>query len=228
MTIINKKQFELIKIYIFLFVLIFTVINWESVSWVFNYRTMAGLSHAFFYPYPESQLLAKETGISLPSVQIAQAVAPVENKKVYPYSANANSVQIPSLQINVPLVIGQSVEISALEHDLDKGVVYYPGSVLPGEVGQIAVLGHSAPPNWPKIKYDWAFTDINNLKAGDQVIMYFNNRQYTYVVKEKVIIKRGEDVGTNGLTGKNNILTLISCWPPGKDYQRIAVYAELQ
>ena len=58
-------------------------------------------------------------------------------------------------------------------------------------------------------------------------MVYFENRQFTYKVTEKNIIQRGQEVSANGLNGKNNILTLVSCWPPGKDYQRIAVYAEL-
>lgn len=223
---INKKQQELIKVYVVLFALIFIGINWDSVSWMFNYREVSGLVYEFFNPYQDSPLLVSASSLKLPPGQTAQAAAISE--KTYPYSAKNNSVEIPSLQIEVPLVIGQSTEVASLERDLDKGVVYYPGSVLPGQNGQIAVLGHSAPPNWPKIKYDWAFTDINNLSPGDQVIMHFNNRQYTYKVTEKSIIKAGQEVGANGLTGKNNILTLVSCWPPGKDYQRIAVYAQLQ
>lgn len=222
---INKKQKELIKIYLVLVALIFTLINWNSVSWVFNYRVMSGLAYQFFNPYEDSRLLVSANTLKLPPNQAEQAVAIVQ--KIYPYSAKSNSIEMPTLQIEVPLVIGQSTEISALEKNLNKGVVYYPGSVLPGQNGQIAVLGHSAPPNWPKIKYDWAFTDINNLVAGDLVLIHFNNRQYTYKVTEKSIIQKGQEVGTNGLTGKNNVLTLISCWPPGKDYQRIAVYAEL-
>ena len=54
-----------------------------------------------------------------------------------------------------------------------------------------------------------------------------NNRQYTYTVRQKTIIKRGADVPSSVLDADKNVLTLISCWPPGKDYQRIAVTAEL-
>lgn len=222
---INQKQKELIKVYIVLFLLIFTVMNWSSVSWVFNYRVISTLVYDFFNPYEDSRLLVSASTLKLPP---NQTVAPAQSKKSYPYSAKSNSIEIPSLNIVAPIIIGESTQVYALERSLDKGVVYYPGSVLPGEVGQIAILGHSAPPNWPQIKYDWVFTDINNLNPGDLVILHFNNRQYTYKMMEKSIIKRGQEVGTNGLNGKNNILTLISCWPPGKDYQRIAVYAELQ
>jgi len=112
--------------------------------------------------------------------------------------------------------------------DLDAGVVFYPGSVYPGQTGQMIILGHSAPPGWPTIKHDWVFTDLDKLSVGDTVLIDVNNKQYTYIVKQKDIIKKGADVPTNSSVTTNNVLTLISCWPPGKDYQRIAVQAELQ
>ncbi len=222
---INKAQKELVKVYIFLFILIFIATNWGNVSWMFNYRAVSGLAYDFFNPYQDSPLLVSTNGIAFPVANAAGIPLPMVVKSSY--SDRENSLEIPSLDLVTPLVIGQSTDISALQKDLDKGVVYYPGSVLPSQVGQIAILGHSAPPNWPKIKYDWVFTKINDLNNGDQIILYFNNRQYTYKVIDKNIIQAGEDVGANGLNGKNNILALVSCWPPGKNYKRIVVYAEL-
>jgi len=227
---INKKQFELIKVYLFLFALMFIIINWDNVSWMFNYREVSGLVYDFFNPYPDSPLLVSASDIRLPLPQGEQAtqVTAIVNTAAFPYTEKPNSVEIPSIGVVTDMVLGQTTDVPSLERDLDKGVVYYPGSVLPGQNGQIVVLGHSAPPNWPHIKHDWVFTDIQKLNKGDQIILYFNNREYVYKVIETNIIKRGQDVGTFGLTGKNNVLTIVSCWPPGKDYQRIAVSAELQ
>jgi LPXTG-site transpeptidase (sortase) family protein len=89
------------------------------------------------------------------------------------------------------------------------------------------ILGHSAPSGWPKIKHDWVFTDLDKLAPGDTIFIDLNNKQYTYAVKQKTIIKRGEEAPQDGLSADTNVLTLISCWPPGKDYQRIAVQAVL-
>lgn len=160
-----------------------------------------------------------------PAQQIVKAPVKIVS---YPKTDKTNSLQIPVLGLQAPLVIGQSTNIPSLEKDLDNGVVYYPGSVMPGANGQIVVLGHSAPPNWPKIKYDWVFSEISKLKSGDEIILHFNGKKYIYKITTTVIIAKGADIGNVGLTGNNNILTLVSCWPPGKNYQRIAVSAELQ
>jgi LPXTG-site transpeptidase (sortase) family protein len=223
---INKKQKELIRIYIFLFMVIFVAINWDSLSWMFNYREVTGLVYDFFNPYQDSDLLVSANTLRVTAPPLT-ATNSVQTKVNYPYSAKENSIEIPSLNLVTPLVIGQSTDIPTLEKDLDKGAVYYPGSVLPGQIGQILVLGHSAPPGWPHIKHDWVFSDIDKLNIGDMVTLYFNHTQYTYRIVKKDIVPRGQEVGADTLNGKNNILTLVSCWPPGKDYKRIAISAEL-
>ncbi|MCX6721227.1 MAG: sortase, partial [Candidatus Staskawiczbacteria bacterium] len=76
--------------------------------------------------------------------------------------------------------------------------------------------------------HEGVFTDLEKLSVGDEVYIDLNNKQYRYIVKEKKIIKKGADVPTNASIVNNNVLTLVSCWPPGKNYQRIAVITELQ
>ncbi|MDO8530344.1 MAG: sortase [bacterium] len=220
----NTKQKELVKIFLFLWIFLSIVFNWNSISWIFNYRVGSTLVYDFFNPYTEdTRLVSASEQENKPA---PSHLATTENLKSYPYTAKSNSIEIPSLNIEAPIVIAQSTEKQALVKDLDNGTVYYPGSVLPGQKGQIAILGHSAPPGWPKIKYDWVFSDINSLKPGDLIIINFNNKQYTYKVKNTVIIKPGEDLKSENVK-EANVLTIISCWPPGKDYKRIAVESEL-
>ncbi len=226
---INKQQKELIKIYIVLFALIYVIINWDNVSWIFNYRELSGLAYDFFNPYQESSLLVSANNMTINSNivnPVNAEVAPADIQKIYPYSDKDNSLEIPSVNLTTAVVIGESTSAEALTKNLDSGAVYYPGSVLPGEKGQIIILGHSAPPNWPHIKHDWVFSDLGKLNTGDEIILYFNNRQYIYHVTRKDIIKKGQDILADGSNPKN-VLVLVSCWPPGKNYQRIAVQAEL-
>lgn len=210
---IHVKQKQLIGIFIFLFVFSFIIINWNDVSWIFNYKELGGLISDFFNPYPDT----------------ASALISMNNNKMpnaaYAYANQNNSLEIPSIAMSTPVVMGESTDKTILARDLDSGAVYYPGSVLPGQDGQMVILGHSAPPNWPHIKHDYIFSNIENLAMGSQIILTFNNKKYLYHVTDKKIIQRGQDIGVLHVTG--NILTLISCWPPGENYQRIAVTAEL-
>lgn len=222
---INKKQQKLIKVYIVMFVLAFLIINWSDASWIFNYRVLYGLAYDFFNPYPNSILLISDNKNFLPIEKLAHKA--VDDSNAYPYSNKNNSIEISNINITAPLVIGESTDLSLLEKNLNQGTVLYPESVLPGEIGQTIVLGHSAPPNWPRIKYDWVFSKINDLNFGDEVIIYFNNKKYVYKIVQKDIVDKGEEITKNILNGHNNVLVMISCWPPGKNYKRVAVQAEL-
>lgn len=103
----------------------------------------------------------------------------------------------------------------------------FPGSALPGEQGRTVLLGHSAPEGWPDVNYDRIFTELNSLIEGDEVYVYFNQREYVYIVRNKFFLDRGEEL-PQPLTNSQNMLILVSCWPPGKDLYRIAVEARLK
>lgn len=220
----SSQQKQLIIIFFFLFAVSSIALNWNDVSWLFNYRVVGSLAYDFFNPYEDVSRL-----VSANNMVISGSVSGEDKNRAkrYPYSQKSNSIEISKIGIVAPVVIGENTDPKVLEKNLNQGTVVYPGSVMPGQIGQTVVLGHSAPLNWPKIKYDWVFSEINDLNLGDQINVYFNNRQYTYKVVEKNIIQVGQDVESNRLNGKNNILTLISCWPPGKNYMRITVQAEL-
>lgn len=222
----NREQAKkILKIATIIYFASFLIINWNDVSWIFNYRTVSGLVSDFFNPYPAIDALSVEPYF-YPNHSIEAGVA-IKEAKIN-YTDKQNILEVPKIGISVPIIFSISADKASIMKDLDAGVVYYPGSVYPGQTGQIIILGHSAPPGWPKIKHDWAFTDLDKLNIGDTILINLNNKQYTYSVKEKNIIKRGAEVPTDNFSVNTNVLTLVSCWPPGKDYQRITVSAELE
>ena len=181
----------------------FFIINWQEVSWVFNYKVFSGFIAGVFQ---ESNF---------------ETIASSQESEM---EIQKNILEIPRIEVSVPLIFVKN------ERDVDKalyqGAVHFPGSALPGEKGQTVILGHSAPPDWPKIKYDWIFSRIGDLAQGDEILLSFEGQKYVFVVVGKTILKRGEEIPQSDLTNSENVLVLISCWPPGKDYKRIAVMAE--
>jgi LPXTG-site transpeptidase (sortase) family protein len=223
----QKEQFKkIIKVAAVIYLASFLIINWNDVSWVFNYKEVSGLVSDFFNPYPSID--ASTIGAYFYPNHSQESSVPLVVKNIKTaYTDKQNTLEVPKISISVPIIFSASADKNSLEKDLDSGVVFYPGSVYPGQAGQIVILGHSAPPGWPKIKHDWVFTDLDKLSAGDSILIDVNNKQYTYIVKQKSIIARGADAPQGDFSGGGNDLTLISCWPPGKDYQRITVEAEL-
>jgi len=204
---------KLWKAFAFLFLIMLLIFNWADVSWLFNYKAVSRfLSDAF----------EKE--------QVVQNGSPVQSNDIIlenqeEYYDKENSVEIAKIGIVAPLIFSESTEQNYMQDALDMGVVLYPDSALPGGAGQTIILGHSAPVGWPKIKYDWVFSRLDELVEGDEIVVYFNNRKYTYIVNRKVFLERGEEISQKGLTNEENMVVLVSCWPPGKDLRRIAVEA---
>ncbi len=194
----------------FLFLLMLLIFNWSDISWIFNYRVVSSLFSDAFNKEVIVQNDFSNTVVS---------------KDQGEYYEKENSVEIPKIEISAPLVFSQSAEQTDMQQALNTGVVLFPDSVVPGESGQTIILGHSAPVGWPKIKYDWVFSRLNELVEDDGIIVYFNNRKYTYIVSRKVFLEKGEEISEEGLTNDENMLVLVSCWPPGKDLRRIAVEA---
>ena len=133
-------------------------------------------------------------------------------------------IKIPEINLISPIVFAENAD---MKKALEKGVLHYPGSALPGEDGVITFLGHSAPHNWPKNdNYYWVFSELNNLKKGDHFSLYFNQDQYFYKVVSKYFLNKGQE--TPVFENKKQTLILISCWPPGKNSERIVIEATLR
>lgn len=209
---LKEKIKRLWKPFFVFFLISFLVFNWNEFSWIFNYRVV---SHFF------SETFQKESPTINPSDNEN------EDSDNFEYTTKENSIEIPKIEIEAPLIFPNTSDDDVIYKSLDEGTVHFPGSALPGEQGKTLILGHSAPENWPKIKYDWVFSNIVELEKGDKIFVYFNNKKYVYEVKETVFVERGEEIPDYSLTNSENMLVLISCWPPGKDLRRIAIISEL-
>lgn len=161
----------------------------------------------------------------VPQLQIGTIPEPVRQNFVP--TGKENSIEIAAIDITAPLVFAQSNQVKNLTEDLKKGVVVYPDSALPGDRGEITILGHSAPPFWPKIRYEWVFSKLNDLKPGDEILLNFEGRQYRYQVTKKIFLDRGEEIKSESDQNSSQFIYLLTCWPPGRDLRRLAVEAML-
>jgi sortase A len=123
-------------------------------------------------------------------------------------------IMIPKLGVDMALYEG--VRLSTL----DLGPGHWPGTAMPGEVGNVVVGGH-------RTSKHRVFRNVDQLVAGDQIIFQdAAGAQYTYVVN-RVEIVDPTDVWIINPTDTPTA-TLFACHPPGSTRQRIVVFADLQ
>ncbi|ASK65452.1 class E sortase [Brachybacterium avium] len=106
-----------------------------------------------------------------------------------------------------------------------KGAGHYPGTALPGEVGNVAIAGH-------RNTYGRVFEDIGRLGARDPIVVETADAFYVYEVTETLIVQP-EDVeviaptpGRPGVDPTERMLTLTACHPMFSARERIIVHAQ--
>ncbi len=112
------------------------------------------------------------------------------------------------------------------ERDLGRGVVHYPGTALPGQVGNFAVAGHRATQGEP-------FRRLDRVRPGDAVVIETAAERLTYVVRRTEIVTPSDSSAlwavplskTDGATEPT--LTLTTCHPRWSSSQRLIVVATL-
>ncbi len=206
----DKTLFKLFLLVFFVFVLI---INWNDLSGLSLRTAPHLLGQKISNLLPERR---QTNGENFTKEEIDSAVYCEEDR-----------ITISAINVTAPVVETGGTSEEEYRKSLDRGVTHFPGSVYPGEKGLSVLLGHSAPPGWPKIKHDWVFTEINDLEEGDEIEVCYNNRLIIYYVIDdeqgKRIYEVGEDVPSLYPGEEKKEIVLMSCWPPGSSDSRIGV-----
>ncbi len=193
----NERNKNVWKLLLLVFIISFIALNWSDIYWIFNPKVALKGVESLVIREDE---LVREKGS---------------------YSEEEDSIEILAIDIKAPIIETEGTTDDDYKEALDRGVVHFPDSVYPGERGISVLLGHSAPPGWPKINHDWVFSDVEKLERGDEIVIHFKNRKYVFEVTERVFLEIGEDIPA--WTSNEPEIILLSCWPPGKNIKRIGV-----
>lgn len=133
---------------------------------------------------------------------------------------------IPKINAEYPVIYDEkSIDEAAVQRALEDGVLHYPTTVNPGELGNAAIFGHSSNNILNSGKYKFAFVLLNKLESGDTFMLHYNGKRYVYRVYEKKIVKPNE-VSVLGDQGRPATVALITCDPPGTAINRLVVFGE--
>ena len=118
-------------------------------------------------------------------------------------------------KIGVEKAIVQGVGLS----ELKKGPGHYPTTPMPGEPGNAAIAGH-------RTTYGAPFFNLDELKAGDPILVTTRQGRFRYEVTESKVVSPKE---TSVLQeADDNRLTITTCHPRFSASQRLIVVAALK
>lgn len=166
-------------------------------------------------------------------VIIAPFIQPSRNAASTPLILNPDSIAasatpeviIPKINVEIPVDFSQtSTNEATIEGALNSGVVHYPSTVTPGQIGNAAFFGHSSNNIFNPGKYKFAFVLLHTLVSGDTFYISYNGKVYIYQVFDKKIVPP-DDVGVlASVPNRTSTVTLITCDPPGTSTNRLVVW----
>ncbi len=165
---------------------------------------------------------------------IAPFITPSRHVSSTPIIANPNGanvgpnpeVIIPKINVEIPVVYNvPTIEESAVEKGLERGVVHYATTPNPGEQGNVVIFGHSSNNIFNPGKYKFAFVLLSRLDNGDTFYLTKDGKLYVYKVYKKQIVDPTA-VQVLGPADKPDTATLITCDPPGTSLHRLVVTGE--
>ncbi|MEV0234788.1 class E sortase [Nonomuraea sp. NPDC050786] len=132
-------------------------------------------------------------------------------------------LRIPKLGPHYSYAVVEGVETE----DLKKGPGHYPGSAMPGQVGNFALAGH-------RTTYAAPFNEIDQLERDDEIVVESREARYTYRVTSHDVVEPTEIDEFAPVPGKPDIrpirafITLSTCHPEYSAAQRYIVHGVLK
>ncbi len=154
---------------------------------------------------PVAPAVATETALPVPEPIPSNPRAPTPEVVL-------GVIRIPA--IGLEWALGEGMTLTAI----DRGPSHWPGTALPGELGNVVIAGHRTTHGAP-------FRQLHLLEPGDEIVFDLGVATHRYSVTETLIVFP-EDVWIADQSPEH-IVTLFACHPPGSARNRIVVRGEL-
>jgi len=126
--------------------------------------------------------------------------------------SQVGTIEIPKIGVSKSMYEG--ITLTTLDH----GPGHWPGTAMPGQLGNVVIAGH-------RVSHDKPFRNIDKLVPGDDVIMTTADGSFDYKVTSTEIVN--PDALWIVDQTPDYTATLFACHPPGSTRQRIVVHLAL-
>jgi sortase A len=148
------------------------------------------------------------TTTTTPPIQATKPIAPPQDARGAENNPPLGRIMIPKVGLDAELEEG--IRLTTL----DRGPGHWPGTAMPGEVGNVVVAGH-------RTSHGAEFRHLDKLVPGDEVIFATAAGTNTYLVTGTQIVTPDAIWITNPTSTPT--ATLFACHPLGSTAKRIVV-----
>lgn len=139
------------------------------------------------------------------------------------------SEEVKYFTVSIPKLFIDNATVAIGGEDLSENLIQFPGTALPGKVGNSVIFGHSILPTfYDPENYLAIFSTLDKLKSGDKVFVNYDGITYTYSVEDMFEVKP-TDLEILAQSKGASYLSLVTCSPMGHPLKpkRLIVRAKL-
>ncbi len=130
-------------------------------------------------------------------------------------------------ELNTKIII-KSIDVEGLvyegvdAHTMNKGFWHFPPSNLPGQRGNMVVIGH----RYAKLPPDKdTFFNLDKVKVGDKIEVVQSDNKFIYIVTETKVVEKHDISVLQDYSDYR--ITLITCSPLWTSKQRLVIVGKL-
>ncbi|MBI4037460.1 class E sortase [Candidatus Curtissbacteria bacterium] len=191
---------------------------------VWQFKTLPKLSQKIGnLPIPKTEVLSAQTLAANVSVAREEDGFTYFTTDIRPQGPRPKeyTLSIPKLEIKDAQVLVDSVKF-------DSNLAQFPGTALPGDIGNTFITGHSALPQFANPKnYRTIFSKLPDLEVGDTIYVQIEGKKMEYVVQYSKVVDPKDLSVLLPITPSARNLTLMTCVPPGTNSKRLVVITSL-
>lgn len=142
--------------------------------------------------------------------------ATLPNPETPPADPRAPEAVVELGTIEIPKIgVAKSIFEGITLTTLDRGPGHWPGTAMPGQLGNVVIAGH-------RVSHDKPFRHLDKLEADDEVIMTTADGRFVYKVTGIEVVL--PDALWIVDQTPEYTATLFACHPAGSTRQRIVVH----
>jgi sortase A len=147
-------------------------------------------------------------------------------------AASSEDFNLPNISyytISIPALKISNATVAIGGEDLSKNLIHYPGTALPGKIGNAVIFGHSVLPIfYDPEDYLAIFSTLPTINEFNEIFVDYDGISYKYLVEDMFEVTP-EDIQIMEQDSSNSYLTLVTCTPPGdpRKPKRLIVRAKL-
>lgn len=207
----------------FLGVLSILFAAWPYLSW--QIITLPKLTSKIEkIPIPQGEVLS---GTSIP-VNDVQIISEPDGFSYFTTDFKPKGTRPKEFMLSIPKLKIEKAKVKVDSTNFYQNLALFPGTAIPGNVGNAFITGHSVLSqfNDPK-NYRAIFTKLSTLEVGDDVIVQLEDNTFRYTVLYSKIVEPKDLSVLSPISPNGKNLTLMTCVPPGSSSKRLVVVTSL-